>query len=175
MSWKGQPVTAVRQVHLLVLTLITVAFAQTLPEPDTNDVFYALQDKLVPLERQEAVWGRNGISEILGGKSPVRFKSTERLEFIVRSPLVTSAANPNTVYSLRKLEPKKNKREMILVTHAPPAGASAKTGLAEGVLPVDFSKYGNSSYKLSAGPLLPGEYALGRATLPQRVYCFGVD
>jgi hypothetical protein len=177
---------AVRQVQLLVLTLITAAFAQTLPEPDTNDVFYALQDKLVALERQQAVWENKGsgfaglstkiISEIAGGRSPVRFKATARLEFIVRSRLATPGADPNTIYSLRKLDAKKKKREMTLTTgHAPSAGTSAKTELSQGVLSVDFTKYGESSYKLAVGPLKPGEYALGAATLPQRVFCFGVD
>ena len=172
-----------RQVQLLVLTLITAAFAQTLPEPDTNDVFYAVQDTLVPLEHQQAAWGNKGsgfaglkksISEIPGGRSPVRFKSTARLEFVVKSALATSAADPNTLYSLRRLDTKKNKREMLLMT-ASPAGASAKNGLSEGIVHVDFSKYGASSYKLAVGPLNPGEYALGRATLPQKVFCFGVD
>ncbi|MGD1097906.1 MAG: hypothetical protein ABSB35_38710 [Bryobacteraceae bacterium] len=50
-------------------------------------------------------------------------------------PLAASAADPNTLYSLRKLEAKKNKREMLLMTgHASPAGASAKNGLSEGVV-----------------------------------------
>jgi len=167
----------VRQVQLLVLTLVAAAFAQTPPEPDANDVFYALQEKLVPLELQQAAWGSKGagfvglgrksVSEIPGGRSPVRFKSAIRLEFVVRSAAAATPADPNTVYSLRKLAPKKNKREMILMAQ--------KADPSEAVLPVDFSRYGNSSYKLAVGPLKPGEYALGRATLPQRVFCFGID
>jgi hypothetical protein len=41
-------------------------------------------------------------------------------------------------------------------------------------LPVEFAKYGNSSFKMTTPALSPGEYALGRAYGPV-MFCFGVD
>jgi hypothetical protein len=65
----------VRQVQLLVLTLITAAFAQTLPEPDTNEVFYALEDTLVPLEPPTGCMGKQGFRVLSGsaGKAFPKF------------------------------------------------------------------------------------------------------
>ena len=58
--------------------------------------------------------------------------------------------------------------------HASPLGASTQTNLAQGVLPVEFAKYGDASIKLHTGPLPPGEYAVSRI-YGQTVFCFGVD
>jgi hypothetical protein len=184
----GQP--SLRHFIAILFFIALGASAQTPPEPDIFDIFYALPKddsaKLVPLERQQItvhskasgfmVVGMKASSEIAGGQSPVRFKAGEQLEFIVRSPFAAAAVDPNTFYGLRSLHAKKNKREIVFMTgHASPVGGSTKTDLSEGSLPVEFSKYGASSYKLTTPPLKPGEYALGRATMPQTVFCFGVD
>lgn len=58
--------------------------------------------------------------------------------------------------------------------HATPVGASIDTNVAAGLLPIEFTRYGKSSYKISAGKLLAGEYAIGQA-YGQTVFCFGVD
>jgi hypothetical protein len=159
---------------------------QSASEPDFAEVFYRLDaGKLVPLERQTAairgkasgfvVMSMKSVSDFPGGKSPVRFRTGELLEFVVRSPIASSAVDPNTLYCLRKLDTKKNKRELVIMAgHASPFGASTKTDLAQGVLPVEFSRYGNASIKLITEVLPPGEYALSHV-YAQTVFCFGVD
>jgi hypothetical protein len=37
---------------------------------------------------------------------------------------------------------------VIMAGHASPVGVSTQTNLAQGVLPVEFSKYGNGSLKV---------------------------
>lgn len=180
-----------RRFSLAILPIVFSVFAQTSQtEPDTIDIFYALpKDQsaaLVSLERQQTtfhakasgfmVMGLKGFSEITGKKSPVRFNAGEALEFIVRSAFAASAADPNTFYALRSLQIKKNTREIIFMTgHASPLGASTKTDPSEGAIVLEFSKYATSSYKIKTPLLKLGEYALGRATMPQVVFCFGVD
>jgi hypothetical protein len=159
---------------------------ESLSEPEFADVFFRLDaGKLLPLERQTAaiqgkasgfiVMSMKTSSEFPGVKSPVRFAADQPLIFVVRSPLASSTVDPNTLYVLRKLNIKKKSRELIIMAgHASPVGASTKTDLAEGVLPVTFSRYGTSSIKMATGPLPPGEYALSRL-YAQTVFCFGVD
>ena len=167
---------------LLVATIISarvVAKGQAdqpnrVVEPDTAEVFYKLEDsKLIPLERQTAtihgkasgfiVMNMKSVSEFPGGKSPVRFHSGEPLDFVVRSFAASSAVDPNSLYTLRRLDEKKKRRELVIMAgHFSPLGASTQTNLAQGVLPVEFSKYGNGSIKLRTAPLPPGEYAVSR-------------
>ena len=181
------------KMKLFTMAVVAVAcFGQIAvpPEPEINDIFYALPKdqsaKLVSLERQQIksktkvsgfiVMGMKDSSEIVGGKSPVRFAAGQPIEFVVRSAFAVAGIDPNTFYALRLLNTKKNKREIIFVTgHATPIGASTSSDFASGVLPVEFSKYGKSSYKVTTPALKPGEYALGGATMPQVIYCFGVD
>lgn len=171
---------------LAVMILAIAGLAQTVTsEPDIADIFYRLDgDKLVPLERQTAaiqgkahgfiVMTMKTASEFPGAKSPIRFKSGH-LDLIVRSALPVSAVDPNTIYVLRQLNPKKKTRELLMTSgHVSPLGASTTTTLAEGVLPVEFSRYGSSSLKMTTGELAPGEYAVGRPFGPA-VFCFGVD
>ncbi|MGD1097547.1 MAG: hypothetical protein ABSB35_36870 [Bryobacteraceae bacterium] len=171
---------------LATVSLALACFAQTTPEPEVADIFFRLdQNKLVPLERQSAAirGGAHGFivmsiksaSEFPGAKSPVRFKRGEPLEFVVRSAIRVSLVDPNTIYCLRKLNGKKKTRELLITSgHASPIGASTTTTPAEGMLPVEFSKYGDSSLKMTTGALSPGEYAVGHPYGPA-VFCFGVD
>jgi hypothetical protein len=156
------------------------------PEPEMADIFYRLDGaKLVPLERQAAsihsgahgfiVYGMKSASEFPGAKSPARFKSGGHFDLIVRSAIPVSAIDPNTIYCLRKLNSKKTKRELIIMSgHVQPFGVSTSTPTAEGVLPVEFSRYGMSSLKMTTGELAPGEYAVGHPYGPA-LFCFGVD
>jgi hypothetical protein len=71
--------------------------------------------------------------------------------------------------------PRTFKRAVLLMSgHAQPFGGSATTTPAEGVLPVEISRYGGSSLKMTTGELAPGEYAVGHPYGPA-VFCFGVD
>jgi hypothetical protein len=174
-------------MKLLPVMLFAVACAaQTAaPEPEMADIFYRLDgDKLVPLERQAAeihggahgfiVMSMKTASEFPGARSPVRFRSG-RLDFVVRSVIPVTAVDPNTIYCLRKLNTKKKSRELVIMSgHASPVGMSTTTTPAYGMLPVEFSRYGNSSLKMTTGDLPPGEYAVGKPYGPA-VFCFGVD
>lgn len=155
------------------------------PEPEFADVFFGLAGtNLVPLERQAVTTQVNvtgflivngkGILAFPGAASPVRFRSGE-LVFVVRSLSAATAADPTDLYHLRKLTPEKDEREAIMSTvHVSPLGASASNTRSDGVLPVRFSRYGASSYKVTVDALPRGEYALGRAG-EHTAFCFGVD
>jgi len=174
-------------MRLLVAHLAVAIFAcgQSVPEPDMADIFYRVDgDKLVPLERQAAaiqsgahgfiVMSMKSAAEFPGGKSPVRFKSGEPLTFVVRSIFPVGAIDPNTIYYLRKLNEKKKTRELVMMSgSATPFGASTKVTPSSGVLPVDFSKYGEHSLKAVSAALPPGEYAFGKQG--GAAFCFGVD
>jgi hypothetical protein len=155
------------------------------PEPEIADIFYRLDGyKLVPLERQQAeihgdahgfiVMSMKTAAEFPGAKSPVRF-SSGHLDFVVRSVIPVTAIDPNTIYSLRKLNSKKKSRELVIMSgHTSPVGMSTTRTPAEGMLQVEFSSYGSSSLKMTTGELEPGEYAVGKPYGPA-VFCFGVD
>jgi len=149
-------------------------------------VFFRLDaGKLIPLERQTAViqgkasgfivMTMKSASEFPGAKSPVRFTSDRPLEFVVRTLLASSSVDPTTLYVLRRLGTKKKSRELIIMSgRASPLGASTNSPLAQGVLPVEFSRYGTSSLKMTTAALQPGEYAVSRQ-YGQTVFCFGVE
>lgn len=173
---------------LVIVTLCSLAgLAQETPtEPEFADVFFRLDaGKLVPLERQTAtiqgkasgfiVMNMKASWEITGTKSPVRFRSDQPLDFVVRSLLTQSAMDPSTFYFLRKLNIKKKTRELVvMVGHASPGSATMNNDPAQGALPVTFARYGTSSLKMTTGPLPSGEYALS-GPYAQTVFCFGVD
>ena len=159
------------------------------PEPEFADVFFRLDGgNLVPLERQTATvrgkakfGGYGGIkvaSEFKPEKSPVRFKSREQLQFVVRSFAASvSTVDPATLYSLRALTKNGDKRELVMTeSHGPLGLGGATSNLAEGVLPVKFEKFGEHSLKIVPGTALPpGEYALSRRAGMMDLFCFGVD
>ncbi len=173
---------------LVIVTLCSLAdVAQETPsEPEFADVFFRLDaGKLVPLERQTAtiqgkasgfiVMSMKSSWEIPGTKSPVRFRSDQPLEFVVRSLLTQSAIDPSTFYFLHKLNIKKKTRELVvMVGHASPGSATMNNDPAQGALPVTFARYGASSLKMTTGPLPSGEYALS-GPYAQTAFCFGVD
>jgi len=155
-------------------------------EPEFADVFFQLDaEKLVSLERQTTyiqgkasgfiVMNMKASWEIPGTKSPVRFHSNQPLEFVVRPQLEPSAVDPNSFYFLSKLSIKKKTRELVvMVGHASPGGATINNDPAQNALPITFTRYGDSSLKITTGTLEPGEYALSRP-YAQTVFCFGVD
>jgi hypothetical protein len=93
-------------------------------------------------------------------------------------PLLSSGASPSEIISTWPIAvcmPRTFKRAVLLMSgHAQPFGGSATTTPAEGVLPVEISRYGGSSLKMTTGELAPGEYAVGHPYGPA-VFCFGVD
>jgi len=174
-------------LFLAFCLVISFCVAQTaVQEPEFADVFFRLENgQLVALERQPITMkgGARGFivmnvkvtARFLGGKSTVRFKAGEPLDFIVRSPLSAGAADPAMFYILRKLDAKKDHREVTFTGgRFTPLGGSTSTNFQEGTLPVTFSKYGKASYQMSTPGLPPGEYALGLIH-PQVLFAFGVD
>ena len=176
-----------RQVALIAALFAMTCWAQAVaPEPEFSDMFYRLDgEKLVTLERQNSTMrgGASGFvymkmklsADFPGAKSPIRFQSGV-LALIVR-PLGGgyAAGDPNSMYYLRKLEQRKNARRLTMMDgHVSPVGSSISTNLIAGALPVEFTKYGEGSLKLTTGTLPPGEYAVGRA-YGQAAFCFGVD
>ena len=173
-------------IAVLMTSLVVGAAQEPVPEPEFAEVFVALDSgKLIPLERQTAsVQGGGGgfivasakaAYVVPGNKSPVRFHSGKALDFVVRTAIASTTVDPSTVYVLRKMESKKKTREIVFSSgHFYPGGGSMNTNLAQGSLPVSFTKYGASSIKVTTGALPAGEYALSRASALD-VFCFGVD
>ena len=173
---------------ILTCLVASTALGQApVKEPQFADTFAALSasGELVQLEHEKATIQAGGggfivasskaAYEVPGKKSPVRFHSAPELVFVVRSSLAQSDINPDTVYELRKLDPKKKNREIAFSTsHFSPFGVHVATNLNAGQLPLAFGHYGVSSYRITASNLAPGEYALSRI-YGQDVFCFGVD
>ena len=171
---------------LLCITPVISTAQGIVQEPEFDDAFAGLDaGKLIPLERQTStihaggggfmVVGTKAAYEFPGAKSPVRFHSGTQLDFVVRRAFAASSVDPNTFYVLRKLTTKKKSRELVFMTGKfSPLGGGMKTNLQQGVLPVTFSKYGLSSFKVAADGLVPGEYAFSLVS-GQTVFCFGVD
>lgn len=159
---------------------------EVVTEPEFADVFFQLDaGKLISLERQTTfiqgkasgfiVMSMKASWEIPGIKSSVRFHSDQPLDFVVRSLFAQSAVDPSTFYFLRRLNVKKKTREMVVMTgHASPGSATINNDPAQDALPLTFTRYGDSSLKMTTGPLPPGEYALSRP-YAQIVFCFGID
>jgi hypothetical protein len=178
-----------RNVAMLsaVLCIITASQGQTpVREPEFAEVFFRLQNgALGELERQpvEMKGGAHGFiaysvkvtSRLPGGKSAVRFKAGEALAFVVRSPLAAGAADPAARYCLRKLDAKKDHREVTITGGKfTPIGGSTTTNFQQGTVPVTFEKYGQTSYAVRVEHLAAGEYAIG-SIYPQTLFAFGVD
>jgi hypothetical protein len=174
--------------------LITISGpAQTVQEaeePEFADVFMRLKaGKLIPLERES---GTGVVSTVFSvkfstmlplGKSPVRFRSSESLEFVVKASALFAfgSGDPGSIYGLRRLTAKKDHREFV--TSALGYGGLLGAKMKEVAhLPLDFAHYGDESIKITVVGKLPrGEYALARMgplVSPlghQSLFCFGVD
>jgi hypothetical protein len=150
-------------------------------EPEFEDVFFRLDaGKLTPLERQSINYkGHAGFmghdmqssSEFSGEKSPIRFKASDHLQFIVKPSL---NKDPESIFYLRRLTPKKKLREMVLMTGSVKVFGGTTQINPTGSLPVQFSRYGGSSLIMTMTALPPGEYAVG-PIYGNVAFCFGVD
>jgi hypothetical protein len=94
---------------------------------------------------QEWYGGIKVSSQFKPAKSPVRLKSGVHLEFVVRSSIAAlSTIDPATLYVLRNLTRKGDKRELIITeSHGPMALGGTTSNLAEGVIPVSFESFGD--------------------------------
>lgn len=158
-----------------------------LQEPEYLDTFFRLDGgaRLIPLERQLIAVQGSTSTDLLsarinaafyfpGSKSPVRFRPTDKLEFVVRTSVPTDV-DPNTAYCLRRLDLKKNSREFLIAAgYVSPVSSSVKSDPARGLLPITFARYGKYSLRIATPQLQPGEYALSNYSA-RAVSCFGVD
>ncbi|MGO9865451.1 MAG: hypothetical protein ACLPLR_17725 [Terriglobales bacterium] len=127
--------------------------------PSSQDLMRLPDEQLQ--EKSGARDPRKIFVEVSGAQSSFRIKAGENIEFV----FITG--NPEKV-SLYLFEQKKNKRQVQTMMLDIRGGGKLLKGL-----PVEVSKYGESSYKLvAASPLTPGEYAI---FLADQVYTFGVD
>ena len=165
--------------------------AQTdVDEPEFADVFMRLYaGKLIPLERESgtgvvtAVFTVKFSTLIPQGRSPVRFRASESLEFVVRASAVSAfgSGDPGSIYGMRRLTSKNGHREFISSAFGYGGLLGAKVKEVAH-LPLDFAHYGDESIRITVvGKLAPGEYALARIGPlaayggNQSLFCFGVD
>jgi hypothetical protein len=187
-----------RYIHLAICMafagIITVGGQQSEParnltEPEFANVFFRLVDgKLIPLERQTAtihlhaggfiVHDASGEGEVQGARSPVRFQHADKLDLVVRCPAALADEDPDTVYHLRVLDAKKRARKWLFASGEGVGGVHVSVeSRSESILPVKWSKYGDSSLIMNTGSLPAGEYAVGKVQPGGiiTVFCFGVD
>ena len=172
---------------LLITISAPAQTSESVDEPEFADVFMRLDaGKLIPLERES---GTGVVTTVFNikfstmlplSKSPVRFRTSDSLEFVVRvSPVAAfGGGDPGSIYGMRRLTVKKNHREFVssAIGYGGLLGAKMKE-VAH--LPLNFAHYGDESIKITVvGNLPPGEYSLGRMGPMggnQTVFCFGVD
>jgi hypothetical protein len=171
-------------VAVFVVGISTRAFVrQNDPiEPDApNTVYYinSTDRPLIPLELAKAQMtaGTNSLTGaveghllVQGNKSLVRFRSGERVEFVVRP----SEPSQHIGIVFERFETQNGSRILKFVRDPKPSHSADHPGL----LAFDSTAVGKSSTKLSIAYNLPeGEYGITITPhgIPPRVYCFGVD
>lgn len=129
--------------------------------------------------------GAESMYEVKGGKSLVRFKQGQKLQFIVGG--VPRQVDPSTIVKLIKFKVKKKKRVLLasktnptVFVPLPKVGGGVAGGDTDynpgEAIPIQYARYGKESLKITpANPLPPGEYTLAWVAPNQRVYCFGID
>lgn len=176
---------------LLLLLLLVPALAEPplgILEPQDLGAIFLLRPtptELVPLEARRAVYEYNtgflsGSEElkIREGRSTVRFKIGEPLEFVVRTVLPeadnrTYDSQDPKEFNLYKLETGRTERRLIL-SEAGLGGSNS----APGAYLVRVRPYGQGSFLLlPTEPLPAGEYAFryGRGSEALDLFAFGLD
>lgn len=153
-------------------------------EPEYIGVVFSLDPAgvLTPLEKQQPNtqtkvigmgYGGAKTSIIFNGRSSsIRFKRDQVIQFVVR--LNATGIDPDTLVNLDVLKVSKDHREVV-IAKAGSLGLNAKSTSGESQRPLNFSKYGEQSLKLSpAEPLGPGEYVI-TTKLGQSAFLFGID
>jgi hypothetical protein len=157
---------------VLVLLFITVGLSQEEKsfEPEYSSVFYYLgaAGQPVELERQaiDPIFkGRKSLYVIPGEKSPVRLRTRDSMQFVVR--ITEDFEEAAATIQLFRFAVQNGTRQLLLKQSD---FISNKISLK-----LETEKYGRSSLKLvPSTQLAPGEYCISRTTIRQG-YCFGVD
>ena len=157
-----------------------------LPEPEYVGTVYwldASNNKLLGLERQNlnmtgkvkglGLGGVKSVLEASGPKSPVRFTTTQKLEFVLQA---SQNVDPQTIVELVRFVAQKDHRELPGMQSKGFGGMGGmEAGLGKASVPFQVAKYSESSIKISpAEALQPGEYGV-RTPGALLVFCFGVD
>jgi hypothetical protein len=154
-------------------------------EPEYLGIFFLLDSStgnLIPLERVTPEYkiklkamglgGGRSLLEFKGEKSPIRFKEGQKLEFVVL--VASQLTDPQGSLQFFSLEPLKGKRQIIMAT-AKVTSTTDKSVMSEKAVPFNATKYGTSSFKITAAQSLPpGEYTLS-GTGTHDGFCFGID
>jgi hypothetical protein len=139
-------------------------------EPEFTSVFYFLgaSGQLIELERQTVdpiSKAGTALFVIPSEKSPVRLKSNEKMQFVVR--VTEDFGRATATIQLFRFEKKEGQRKFEVRKSVFMSNKAS--------LKVDTEKFGESSIKVvPSQALAPGEYCISRTTIPQG-YCFGVD
>jgi hypothetical protein len=152
----------------------------TVKEPDNIGVFYSLgeNDSLKPLERLSGrayrAAGANAIFEISGNRSSLRLNSNQKQNFVIR---LANGIDPNKI-DLVRMYLKDGKRAVnIVISGNLGYPSEAKSPTSSGKFPINISKFGESSYKLTPQQILVGgEYCFSTPNENStEVFCFGLD
>jgi len=139
-------------------------------EPESIGVVFYLDPesramKELPLEEWKAQ-GHSGWMTVTGSLVVRGETSSFHVSQNYPTEFVFRIGNPEAI-KLYRFTQKGEKREFVAVT------AKGRSRQTDPGIPVDVTKYGESSYKLKPrSPLGPGEYAIVTA---EKVYSFGVD
>lgn len=169
----------------LVAQNVSAQETKKVQEPEFTGVVYFLDSttgNLIDLERQLPVakskmkaFGYGGMNislEMDGEKSPIRFKSNQKLKFVVR--VIDPREDPNGTFGISSYESKKGKRVKSVIK-VKPLGLGTSTPNAPQTLEVKFSRYGESSMTMEIlSEFVPGEYCVGHASSKAN-FCFGID
>jgi len=128
----------------------------------SNQVLKPLADEVWKAHGNMGFTKATGVVEVAGEHSTFRIAANNKFEFVFK------VEHPENVKLYRSLQ-KKNQRQFELVKIA----NSGRTREPIQGIPVEITKYGESSFKLAPqSPLAPGEYAI---IYGEKVLSFGVD
>ncbi len=167
------------------IAFILVGAVAMQPSPDAGvGIFGTQAQTTLPLEHEKVTlvssasgffsYKSSGAWVVRGDKSPVRFHAGMPISVVIRFVSDPHAPLPAQEFILRRLDVKRKRREIVIVTgHSSAFGSSVQTDAMAGALPVKFTQ-NSQGYSSDPTPLQPGEYAL---TQPggSDWYCFGVD
>lgn len=181
-----------KRISLVIIFMVGVclnhAFAQNVAkvqEPEFIGVFWYLEPQtgnLTALERQTpetkfkvkalGFGGAESNIRISGEQSPIRFKSNQSLQFVVR--VSSQQTDPVSIIQFFRFEPKKGMRQLQMMKVGS-MGVGSKSTMNSNAISFNAAKYGDSSFRVvPANALLPGEYCLSGPGSADG-FCFGVD